>query len=671
MVSNVPDEDSCIPYKILWDNRWNFLIALLFTLFYAVIFAGGGYLFYVYLIQEELPSTTIDSYESVVLIHPEVADSFDFSQNVCSDTDEVVVSTSTGLLSGFKQKVGDREVCTFLGIPFAQPAIGRERFQERFQKTVPIKGWPGIKEVISFRSNCVQLFPDQEEKYIKFVNYNSSEDCLFLNVWSTKINPSKEKSLKPVLIYVHGGFFEFGGSAIETVDGRYMSSHGDAVIVTLNYRLNAFGWLNLDIYEANGNQGLYDIITAVEWVKKNAKHFGGDPEKVTLFGSSAGGLAIGWILSSPKYANLVKRAIFQSGVPIYPPLIGDFLTIHRNNLAAFVGCDFGSEATFFDEPEKVLECMTSLPKERFLRNFASELADIDLDNINLFQLPSHRLVWASFPMVNDDFPHQPWSAYTELGSNIKLTEIMIGYNKDEPSLLLPLVAPDIYNIETGVHLPSNLTTITSFTEYATNYILKRFKELERFRKEISAVIKWIIRKEPDEDEPFNFVKRGIKFITKLISVCPTKIFSEELARINIKSYVYQFSHWSEASTWPEWVGTPHAEELGYVFGVPLGNPGKYMPEDIELSKRMIKTWVDFARDGRPPKQQRKEWKPFDPLYQNIMDINGFNSSVLMEDTDRICDIYRLVLEIPEYDLKRIRTLISVILPEIADSLAEH
>lgn len=662
MVSNVPDEEFCI--KILWSNRWNFLIALLFIIFYGAIFAGVGYLFYVYLIQEQPPNAPTVSHESFVSIQPKIVDTFDLFEGSCSDTDEVVVYTSTGLLSGFKQDVLDREVCTFLGVPFAEPAIG----DDKFKKTVPKEEWKGVKIATSFDANCVQLFPDKEGKFIKFVNYNSSEDCLYLNVWSTKINPINSNKLKPILIYIHGGFFEFGGAARDVIDGRFMSSHGDAVIVTMNYRLNAFGWLNLDICDANGNQGLYDIITAVEWVKKNAKLFGGDPEKVMLVGNSAGGLAIGWILSSPKYSNLVKRAIFQSGVPIYPPLVGDFLTIHRNNLATFVGCDFGSENTFYDEPEKVLGCMKSLPKEKFLRNFVEELNKIDLEKISLFELPSHPLVWASFPMVNDDFPHQPWHGFTEFGPNIKLTEVMIGYNKDEPSLGLPLVASDLFNLETGIHLPENLTTINSFTEYVTNYIVKRFKWIERFRKEIAAVIRWIIRKEPVEDKPFNFVKRGIKFLTKIISVCPSKILSEELGRINIKSYMYQFSHWSPSSIWPQWIGTPHTEELNYVFGVPLRYPEKYMPEDIELSKRMIKTWINFAKDGHPMKQQGKNWKPYDPLFQNIMDINGYNSSVLMDDTDRICDIYRVVLEVPEYDLKRIRTLINIILPEIADAL---
>lgn len=666
MVSNVPDEDYCIPFKILWDNRWNFILATLFMGFYALIFAGGSYLIYIHMIKENSMNASINpSHESFVLIQPQIIDTYDLSEpNSCSGTDEAIVSTSTGLIAGFKQNVLNRDVCTFLGIPFAEPPIG----DERFKKTKPVNEWEGIKQATSFSANCVQLFPDQQGKFLKFVNNNHSEDCLYLNIWTPRIDTKIKRQLRPILIYIHGGFFEFGGASRENIDGRIMSSHGDAVIVTLNYRLNAFGWLNLDIYDANGNQGLYDIITAVEWIKTNAKQFGGDQEKVTLVGNSAGGLSIGWILSSPKYSHLAKRAIFQSGVPIYPPLIGDFLTIHRNNLAAFVGCDFGSENTFFEEPEKVLVCMKSLPKEKFLRNIFTVPTTINLDSINLFDVPSNPLVWASFPMVNDDFPHQPWAAFTEQGTNVKMTEIMVGFTKDEPSFILPLIASDIFNLETGIHLPDNLTTINSFTNYMTSYVVDKFKGLTRFRTEIAAVIRWIIRKEPIEDEPFNFVKRGIKFVTKLIATCPSKIFSEELGRINIKSFIYQFSHWSPSSLWPSWVGAPHSAEIDYIFGMPLRYPEKYLPMDIELSKRMIDTWINFAKDGHPIKQQGNNWKPYDPLFQNIMDINGYNSTVLMEDTDRICDVYRIVLDVPEYDLKRLRLLINVILPEIADSL---
>ncbi|KAL1484392.1 hypothetical protein MTO96_050043, partial [Rhipicephalus appendiculatus] len=138
----------------------------------------------------------------------------------------------------------------------------------------------------------------------------TSEDCLYLNVWTPTLNNTAKL---PVMAWVHGGEFLDGSAAMHLHDGGNLAVLGNVVVVTFGYRLQSFGFLYDGTEEAPGNQGLYDQLLALEWIQSNVVAFGGDPEEVTLFGWSAGGIAVGFFLSISD-ANLpFKRAIVQSG----------------------------------------------------------------------------------------------------------------------------------------------------------------------------------------------------------------------------------------------------------------------------------------------------------------------------------------------------------------------
>jgi para-nitrobenzyl esterase len=194
---------------------------------------------------------------------------------------EVSIDTSLGKVVGFRN--GSLNV--FLGIPFAEPPIGRLRFRP----TVPKVPWhPNIHYALKFSPECMQsnLFSNGDD------GIGNDEDCLYINIWQpikAKKNPAK---LFPVIVWFYGGAFMHGGSARREYYGNYLSSQG-ALVVTFNYRVGALGFLVSTSDGLFGNYGLMDQYTALVWIKQNIIHFDGDPNRITLFGESAGAMSIG------------------------------------------------------------------------------------------------------------------------------------------------------------------------------------------------------------------------------------------------------------------------------------------------------------------------------------------------------------------------------------------
>ncbi len=187
-----------------------------------------------------------------------------------------VVDTSLGKVIGNKLTT----VIEYLGIPYAEPPIGKLRFRP----TVPKHPWyPSVWEAKSFAPECLQstLFAPDDGTM-------RDEDCLYLNVWK----PRQHNNGLPVMVWIHGGAFLHGGSAKTEYNGRFLAERG-AVVVSLNYRVGVFGFLASIGDGIFGNFGLDDQRVALEWIKMNIRMFGGDPGKITLFGESAGAMSIG------------------------------------------------------------------------------------------------------------------------------------------------------------------------------------------------------------------------------------------------------------------------------------------------------------------------------------------------------------------------------------------
>jgi para-nitrobenzyl esterase len=222
------------------------------------------------------------------------------------------IKVDGGMISGVMNATDD--VHEFKGIPFAAPPVGKLRWKA----PRPVIPWKGVKVCDRFGPSPMQKDP------VPFGMWSAewlipkepiSEDCLYLNVWTGAMDP---KERRPVLLWIYGGGFVSGGSAVSIYDGEAMAKKG-VVVVSCNYRVGIFGFfahpeLTAESpHNASGNNGLLDQIAALQWVKKNIAAFGGDPENVTIDGQSAGSESVNCLVASPLARNLFQKAIGESG----------------------------------------------------------------------------------------------------------------------------------------------------------------------------------------------------------------------------------------------------------------------------------------------------------------------------------------------------------------------
>jgi len=223
-----------------------------------------------------------------------------------ADTIEPIVDTTAGKVSGLVRE----DIYQFFGIPFAAPPVGKYRFRA----PGPIETFEQVRPATKPSPVAPQLESILEQSLGAPAPEFDEAECLTLNIFS----PGLDDALRPVMFWIHGGAFVNGAGSTPIYDGTRFAQHGDLVVVTINYRLGAFGFLCLDDifgeeFAGSGNAGILDQIAALEWVRDNIANFGGDPNQVTIFGESAGAMSAGTLLGTPQAQGLFHRAIVQSG----------------------------------------------------------------------------------------------------------------------------------------------------------------------------------------------------------------------------------------------------------------------------------------------------------------------------------------------------------------------
>lgn len=329
--------------------------------------------------------------------------------------DPLVVQTKSGLIRGFRRSVFGKALDSFYGIPFAKPPIG----ELRYKKPVPVDPWPGILDAQKLPNTCVQepfnYFSGFMGEQMWNPNTELSEDCLYINIWAPAQLREPGEEPTEVLVWIYGGGYMGGTTTLEIYDADIMATENNFIITSMQYRCGAFGYLYLDIEDAPGNQGMYDQALAIKWIKDNIAAFGGNPDRITLFGESAGAGSIAMHLLSPVSQHLFDRAILQSGV------INSPWSIMSVDKAYDIGLrlidDVGCNASMLTEaPKTVMDCMRK----------------VDAPTLSLTQWNSYYgiLQFPSTPIVDGTFlPYDPLEMIRQ--GQVKKTEILIGSNLDE------------------------------------------------------------------------------------------------------------------------------------------------------------------------------------------------------------------------------------------------
>ncbi|XP_012666285.1 acetylcholinesterase isoform X1 [Otolemur garnettii] len=497
---------------------------------------------------------------------------------------ELLVTVRGGQLRGIRLKAPGGPVSAFLGIPFAEPPVG----PRRFLPPEPKRSWPGVLDATTFPSVCYQyvdkLYPGFEGTEMWNPNRELSEDCLYLNVWTPYPRPL---SPTPVLIWIYGGGFYSGASSLDVYDGRFLVQAEGTVLVSMNYRVGAFGFLALPgSREAPGNVGLLDQRLALQWVQENIPAFGGDPTSVTLFGESAGAASVGMHLLSPPSRGLFHRAVLQSGAPNGPwATVGMGEARRRATLLArYVGCPPGSAG---GNDTELVACLRTRPAQ-------------DLVDHEWRVLPQESIFRFSFvPVVDGDFLSDTPEALINAGDFHGL-QVLVGVVKDEGSYFLVYGAPGFSKdneslISRAQFLAGVRVGVPQVSDLAAEAVVLHYTD-------------WL-----HPEDPARLREALSDVVGDHNVVCPVAHLAGRLAAQGARVYTYVFEHRASTLSWPLWMGVPHGYEIEFIFGLPLDPSLNYTMEEKIFAQRLMRYWANFARTGDPndPHDPKAlQWPPY-------------------------------------------------------------
>lgn len=505
-----------------------------------------------------------------------------------------VVETDNGKIIGSTVTVfnGTSAVDAFLGIPYAEPPVG----ERRFKPAVAAPPWaPYTLQATKKGAACIQFAPSNPLPPWVETESHQSEDCLYLNVWRPRGKGNDTNTLKSVMVWIHGGGFDFGSASMNLYDGAVLAAMGDVVVVSMNYRLGVFGFLALpkDITPAPGNQGLLDQVLALRWVQQHIARFGGDPEKVTLFGESAGGWSIGFHAISPIGRSLFHRAIVQSGGVLVGQLADSFTVAKRKalQLADSVGCVEDSELNIVhclqNKSAHLLVVMQSMVCSQYLMCFTAVYGD-------------------------EYLPHDPLKAADVSAPK----DFLLGNVENEGAVFASLrfwmqfPFRKALDVSKGDMLYFFLKTFS----FAPSQVAK-------------AVYNLYVGALGDDDYVSLRSELG-NAIGDAFLRCPEVFFAEKLSRHESHVYYYNMVYNSPtAKLLDSWPGMTHFEDVQYVFGMPLRDcpMERYSQADAEFSRQVINIWVTFSKTGVPPPVQGKPWPLFDDQEHRVVSL-GHNST---------------------------------------------
>lgn len=467
-----------------------------------------------------------------------------------------IVQLSEGKIKGILGKnIDGGTIYKFLGVPYAKPPTG----ELRFKAPQPVEPWEGIKDATEDGNPCYHMDVIQEKKII------GSEDCLVLNVYTQNIGPTD--NLKPVMVYIHGGGFTMGSNKSD-IYGPDLLLTEDIVLVAINYRLGLLGFISLEdeSLEIPGNAGLKDQTLALKWVQTNIKHFGGDPNNVTIFGESAGGAAVHFLVLSPTSKGLFHKAIIQSGVALCSWALG---SSNGANIAEALDKKGATDQEIYN----ILKNMTGpelfAVQEKILDPM---IFGIKRPFVPVVEKPNSTAFITKNPfdlLTSGDYNHVP---------------LFIGYTSHE-GLLLAFMKKQAPNID----------SIYSY-ELAIPWFMETTDEQ---REKVTEIMSNFYSKQKEPDSKYMLLMDSIFLSGTVASIV------QHLKTSRHPIYVYRASvegkrnFLKEPNGLHDISGTAHADELGYLFSVQgLPTIEKNTFEHLTV-QRFVKFWTNFARTGNP------------------------------------------------------------------------
>ena len=509
-----------------------------------------------------------------------------------------VVQTTAGAVHGYVQG----SVFTFKGIPYGASTAGLNRF-------VPPRkphSWGGIRPALRYGPTAMQpIFhpaprasPNDAEISELYRGLGASppnpesEDCLVLNVWTASVTDDHRR---PVMVWLHGAGFGAGSGDWGWTDGTNLACHHDVVVVSINHRLNIFGFLSLaeiggDQYAQSGNVGMLDVVAALQWVRDNITAFGGDPRNVTIFGQSGGGVKVDVLMAMPLAQGLFHRAINMSG-PCTKMLtqaqatqaaerVLDYLGIHRAHLDRLQRLP---AQTLVQAMDHVLLADGITPADGTWR---------DGTWLHVFDPVVDGLVLPRHPF-DPDAPAASAQVPMLLGTAGEDSRLDAGLDS---SFISPVDTPD----EEAMY--ANLKGLGIEGERAVDLV----KVYRATRSHATAA------------DIFSAIASDLEFRRDIIAIAERK---SRLGKAPV--YLYDFS-WASPAFGGKY-GSAHGFDQAFAFSNLDKAPGLWGghpdPRGYELARRMSKAWVAFARTGNPNHPGLPEWRPYTEKDRATMVLN--------------------------------------------------
>jgi para-nitrobenzyl esterase len=490
--------------------------------------------------------------------------------------------------SGELQGVLDDGVVSYKGIPFAAPPVG----DLRWRPPQPAAAWTGVRQAAEFGADCMQVrfgppppasgtppAPSARPSPAASPERAPSENCLFLNVWAPA--GAAPGARLPVMFWIYGGGFVFGSSALPNTSGTQFAKNG-VLLVAANYRVGRFGFFAFPSLsrerpdEIKGNYAYMDQIAALQWVKRNIAAFGGDPNNVTIFGFSAGGVSVHSLLASPMARGLFHKAIVESGgsrdsVLTARPMSKDGSDPNYPVSAETIGINFAKSMGIEGVDQAALARLRALSADEVLHGASST--------------PSYETTPILDGKLVTETAETAYKAHRQ-----PRVPIMLGSNSADTA--------------------GNRIKATTKEQLFARFGQWSGQAKAAYDPDGSADVATLIAEANDD---FGQAE-------------PARFAASAFAANGSPAYLYRFSYVQAAMRERMQAGTPHGGEISFVFGTlgtgGFGPPLPPIPEDLKVSRMAQSYWVNFARSGDPNGAGLPPWPRYDPKKDSIFDFRS-------------------------------------------------